>query len=114
MASKQELLSIIKPGTKLTKEVLKRIYGYGVTDKLFPDQAIALMEQAGCTKAKADYNEWVEKYERGYNVMLKKVATEYLDQINKKDRKQVNILRKEQHQSREQRWAALSKTLGYL
>ena len=34
--SKDELLASIKPDMVLTKQFIKRIYGYGVTDASFP------------------------------------------------------------------------------
>jgi hypothetical protein len=62
--SKDELLASIKPDMVLTKQFIKRIYGYGVTDASFPDKAITALEVAGCSKARAYYEDWVNEYER--------------------------------------------------
>ena len=35
--NKETLLASIKPDMVLTKQFIKRIYGYGVTDASFPD-----------------------------------------------------------------------------
>lgn len=75
--SKEELLASIKPDMRLTKSFIKRIYGYGVTDASFSDKAIAALEAAGCSKARAYYESWVNEYEAAHSAELKEVAHWY-------------------------------------
>ena len=62
---------------RLSKNILKRIYGYGVTDASFPDKALAKLEAAGCSKARQYYESWVNEYETARNAELKEVAHWY-------------------------------------
>lgn len=75
--SKEELLSSINPDMKLTKSFIKRIYGYGVTDASFPDKAIAALEEAGRSKARVYYENWVKEYEMARDAELKEVSKWY-------------------------------------
>lgn len=74
MASREELLSSINPTMKLTKDFLKKIYGYELTWPGFADQAIAKLESAGCSHAREYYDDWVSKFEADWNAMMKSVA----------------------------------------
>ena len=75
--SKQQLLDSIHPGMRLTKGLLKRVYGYGVTDPTFPDKAIAALEAAGCSKTRQYYDDWVNEYETARDIELKSIARRY-------------------------------------
>ena len=55
--SKDDLRSSIHPGMRLSKNILKRIYGYGVTRQY--------------------YESWVNEYETARNAELKEVAHWY-------------------------------------
>ena len=118
--SKEELLASIKPDMRLTKSFIKKIYGYGVTDASFPDKAIAALEAAGCSKARAYYESWVNEYEAAHSAELKEVAQWYRLECEKqweKMRKEGEERRKKQQKpewkSREQQWTELSIILGY-
>ena len=75
--SKQQLLDSIHPEMRLTKSLLKRVYGYGVTDPAFPDKAIAALEAAGCNKIRQYYQDWVSQYEAAYRAEIEPVAAWY-------------------------------------
>ena len=77
MASKEGLLSSIQPNVKLTKDFIKRIYGYEISYPGFSEQAIAALEAAGCSKARQYYENWVAEYEAAYNAEMKEVAHWY-------------------------------------
>lgn len=83
MAFKEELLASIQSNMKLTKSFLKRVYCYGVTDASFPDQAILALEEAGCSRARQYYEDWVAAYEAAYRVEIKEVAAWYLKECEK-------------------------------
>lgn len=77
MPSKEELLNNIRPDMKLTKDFLKRIYGYEISYHGFADQAIAALEAAGCSHARQYYDDWVNEYQTARDAELKEVAHRY-------------------------------------
>ena len=87
MASKKELLTSVRPDMKLTKEFLKRIYGYSVTDNSFPDKAIAVLESAGCSKARQYYSDWIAEYEAAYEAEIKPVAAWFRKECERERKK---------------------------
>lgn len=99
--SKEELLASIKPDMVLTKQFIKRIYGYGVTDASFPDKAITALEVAGCSKARAYYEDWVNEYERSRK------------QEEGEERRKQEEMKNLRQKSRAQQWKELSQLLGY-
>ncbi len=103
--SKEELLASIKPDMVLTKQFIKRIYGYGVTDASFPDRAIAALEAAGCSKARQYYESWVNEYEAAYNAELDKAAHWYRQECERKWAKK----QKEGEEKRKQNIQSLTK-----
>lgn len=117
--SKDKFLASINPDTHLTKDFLKRIYGYSITEPKFAAQAIAALEQAGCSKAQAYYSEWVADYEATYDAMMKPVAKWYRRECEKAWEakiKEVRTLREKEkrtRQNRQQQWAELSEMLGF-
>lgn len=68
---------------RLTKSFIKRIYGYGVTDNDFPDKAIAALEEAGCSRARQYYEDWVTEYETARDAESKEVAEWYKKEYEK-------------------------------
>lgn len=74
MPSKEGLLASIRPGMRLTKDFLKRIYGYEISCPGFSEQAIAALEEAGCSRAGECYADWVREFEAAYNAEMKPVA----------------------------------------
>ena len=96
--SKEELLASIKPDMRLTKSFIKKIYGYGVTDASFSDKVIAALEAAGCSKARAYYESWVNEYEAAHSAELKEVAQWYRLECEKQWEK----MRKEGEERRKQ------------
>lgn len=81
--NKGTLLASINPNMKLTKDFIRRIYGYGVTDASFPDKAVAALENAGCSKARQYYESWVNEYEIARNAELKETAHWYRQECDK-------------------------------
>ncbi|GEM_PF-1021101 len=75
--SKDELLASIRPNMHLTKDFIKRIYGYESSYSGFAEQAIAALEVAGCSKARQYYTDWINEYETVRNLELKEVAHWY-------------------------------------
>lgn len=81
--NRESLLALIQPGMKLTKEFLKRIYGYEISYPGFANTAIAALEAAGCSKARKYYEEWVRDYEAAYRAEIKPVAAWYAAECEK-------------------------------
>ncbi len=77
MPSKEELLASVQPDMRLTWDFFKRIYGYEISFPGFADEAIALLEAAGCSKARRYYEGWVNEYEIAHNAELKDIAAWY-------------------------------------
>ena len=121
MASREELLASIRPGMKLTKDFLKRIYGYEISYPGFSEEAIAALEKIGCVRAREHYNAWVQEYESKRDAELKGVAHWYRLECEKqweKRRKEGEEQRKRKETesemvSRKQQWKKLSEVLGY-
>lgn len=109
LLSKEALLASIRPDKKLTKDLLKRIYGYGVTDASFPDKAVAALEAAGCSKAEQYYKEWVRDYETAYREEIRPVAAWFQKECARERAKK----QKEGEEKRKQQWMELSEILGY-
>lgn len=84
LPSKEEFLTNIRPGKKLTKDLLKKIYGYGVTDTDFSDKAIAALEAVGYYRARQYYKSWVNAYEAAYKAEIRPVAEWYQRECEKK------------------------------
>lgn len=55
-ASRERLLQSISPDMKLTKGFFRKIYGYELSFLGFREQAINALDTAGCTMARAYYN----------------------------------------------------------
>ena len=119
--NKETYLASIKPDMKrLTKDFLKKIYGYGVTDASFPDKSIAALEKVGCSNARQYYTDWVNEYETTRDAELKEVAHWYATECErewKKRQEEGDERRKKQQkpewESRERQWTELSIILGY-
>lgn len=75
--NKETLLASINSRMRLTKDFIKRIYGYSVTDTSFPDRAIAALEVVGCSKARQYYESWVNEFEAVHSAELKEAAHWY-------------------------------------
>lgn len=84
MASREELLDSIQPGMKLTKNFFMRIYGYEISFPGFADRALSELEKAGCGKARAYYQQFVDEYEKKHDEDMKKVASWYRKQLENK------------------------------
>ncbi len=119
--SKEELLASIRPGMKLTKDFLKRIYGYEISYPGFSEEAIAALEAVGCVRAREHYTSWVQEYESKRDAELKEVAHWYRLECEKQWEKKLKEgeekrKRKEtesEMMSRKQQWMKLSEVLGY-
>ena len=84
MASKEELLASINPDIKLTKNLFKRIYAYNMSNPSFADEAITALENAGCSKARKYYDDWVEEYEADHEREMKEIAKWYRKEYEKR------------------------------
>lgn len=83
MPSREELLQSIRPGMKLDKAFFLRVYGYEVTWPGFAEQALAVLAQAGCSKARAYYDSIVQEYEAQYSAEFQDTARWYLAECEK-------------------------------
>ncbi len=83
-ASREQLLQSISPDMKLTKGFFRKIYGYELSSPGFREQAISTLEAAGCTKARAYYNDVVGEYQKVRDENLKPVAAVYLKECDQK------------------------------
>lgn len=61
MSFRQELLDSIHPEMKLDKAFFRRIYAYSVYCPEFADKAIKALNEAGCSKAQAYYDDVVSE-----------------------------------------------------
>lgn len=99
MPNKDEFLQSMKPGIRLDKNFFLKIYGYEISYLGFKENAIRTLEEAGCTKARAYYDEIIGEYKRQQDEQIRPVAVEYLKECNKKWEKG----QKEGEESREQK-----------
>ena len=119
--SKEELLASIKPDMKhLTKGFFKRMYGYEISYPGFADKAITALEAAGCSKARAYYESWVNEYEASHNAGLKEAAHWYVAECEREwkkrqeegeERRRQNIMQ-DLHQRSDRELLSLLQTLN--
>ena len=64
----------IRPDMKLDKAFFLRIYGYEITWPGFAGQALAVLEQAGCSRAREYYDSIVQEYEVQYAAEVQSTA----------------------------------------
>lgn len=83
-ACREQLLQSISPDMKLTKGFFRKIYGYELSFPGFREQAISALEAAGCTMARAYYDDIIGEYQRVTEENLKPVAATYLKECNQK------------------------------
>lgn len=83
-ASRERLLQSISPNMKLTKGFFRKIYGYELSFPGFREQAIGALGTAGCTMARAYYNDIIGEYQRATEESLKTVASAYLKECDQK------------------------------
>lgn len=83
--TKEKTLKLIQPEMRLFKSFFKRIYGYEISYPGFADQALSALEEAGCSKARAYYQQFVDEYEKKHDEKMKNVAAWYRGQIEKGD-----------------------------
>lgn len=83
--SRDELLNSIKPGIKLNKAFFMRIYGYEITWPGFAEEALAKLEEAGSSKARGYYEQFVKEYQEKRKQELKEVARWYAEKSDKSD-----------------------------
>lgn len=83
-ASRELLLQSISPDMKLTKGFFRKIYGYEISFPGFREQAINELEAAGCTKARAYYDDVIGEYQKAREESLKLVAASYLKECDQK------------------------------
>ena len=113
--SKEQLLQSIGPGMNLTRGFFRKIYGYEISYPGFKETAIRALEEAGCMKARAYYNEIVGEYRRQQDEAIRPVAAEYLKECNRKwEQKEGEGERKRQkNSSRQERWKDFGELLNF-
>lgn len=94
MASRRELLDIIRPGMGLTNNFFLKVYGYDMTTPGFAEDVLTRLEGIGCSKARNYYTCITAEWQHGHDVMMKNVAAWYRKQDF--DRKKVDEPRKQQ------------------
>ena len=121
LPSKDELLNSIRPDMRLTKDFFRRVYGYEISYPDFAEQAITLLETAGCLKAGNYYEAWVNEFEAIYEAGMREVSAWYAEQCKRqweKIQKEGEAVRARQQQTQwqqgnQERWEGISKTLGF-
>lgn len=83
-ASKEQLLESIGPEMNLTKGFFRKIYGYEISYPGFKETAIRILEEAGCMKARAYYDEIIGEYQRQRDEEIRPVAEEYAKECDRK------------------------------
>jgi hypothetical protein len=83
-ANREQLLQSISPDMKLTKGFFLRIYGYELSFPGFREQVVNTLEIAGCTKARAYYNDIIGEYQRTTKEGVKPVVASYLKECDQK------------------------------
>ena len=91
MASRQELLQLIRLGKKMDKDVAYKIYGYSVTRPEFEEEALSRMEKLyilyadlGDRNPRELYRRIMDEYQHRRNEELKPVARWLKEQSEKK------------------------------
>ena len=82
--NEKEMLASINPNMRLTKGFLRSMYCKGMDNPDFPEQAIAALEAAGCSKAREQFQAWEQLYEAEREETLKRVAYWYAE-VTKRD-----------------------------
>ncbi|MBO5197596.1 MAG: hypothetical protein J6B85_03635 [Lachnospiraceae bacterium] len=77
LASKEQLLASIRPDMRLTREFFLKVYGYGLHDKVFLNEALQHLTAAGCAKAYDYYIAVVREYEQRENEELRRASVWY-------------------------------------
>ncbi len=80
---KQQLLDSIKPGMKLDKAFLLKVYGYEISFPGFVDEAIKALNDAGYSKARGYYDMTVAEYQEERDRELKPIARQVRKQWEK-------------------------------
>lgn len=73
----QSLLDSIKPGMKMDKGFLLRVYGHTMTNPGYSDLVIQKLKAAGCSKAKEYYDQTIAEYERQWREEIRPVARKW-------------------------------------
>ena len=81
--NKQQLLDSIKPDMQLNKALFLKIYGYEISFPGFADEAIQILENSGCNRAREYYDMAVSEYQRKHDEELKPVARQIRKQWEK-------------------------------
>lgn len=71
---KQELLSSVRPGMKLTQVFFRSIYFWEISEPGFADEMINRLEKAGCSRARQYYTDYVRNYEKWYKEQCRPAA----------------------------------------
>lgn len=109
MASRQELLQLIRQGKKMDRDVAYKIYGYAVTRPEFEEEALSLMEKLyilyagpGDRNPREVYRQIMDEYRRRRDEELKPVARWIREQGEKKLKNTGRERQKEGEEKRKQ------------
>lgn len=80
----QRFLQSIRTDMKLTKSFFRSVYCREMDAPGFADQAVAVLETAGCSHAREYYNSWVREYEAEDDAMMKRVSEWYRSELQKR------------------------------
>ena len=84
MASREELLSSIRPDMKLNRAFFLKIYGYEITWPGFADTALEALKAAGCSKATEYYQKVVGEYEEAHQREVKEAVRQFMKSQEKR------------------------------
>lgn len=81
---KRQLLDMITPDMKLTKELFMKIYGYSIYDSSYKETALRKLESVGVSKARVYYKQFTTEYENHVQEEIKRAAAWYIDTLHRK------------------------------
>lgn len=84
---RQQLLDSIRPGTRPDRLFFLKVYGYEISFPGFADKAVKALEDAGCSKAREDYEMAVGEYQVKQDEEMKRAAAWYWEECEKEWKK---------------------------
>lgn len=99
MASREDLLQAIYPEMVLNKAFFLKIYGYEISFPGFAEEAIKIMNDVGCSRARDYYNKIVSEYEKRHDEEMKEVEAWYRKLCEKEWAKRGEMKRKQEREN---------------
>lgn len=116
MASREELIQSINSLEKVDEAFFLKVYGYEISYPGFANEAIKVLNDAGCSRAREYYDKIVSGYEKKHGEEIKKAAAWYRKECEKEwqiRQEEGEEQRKQKIQNRSQKWKELSQILGF-